>query len=330
MEHGVGLHEKEMIMAKKKTGSSQAPRKSSSSTPPPLPSSMDRRGFEKTLADLARLMSEQNFQSIDEANAFLQQYMSGGGIPPQRPRTPLEEAQDIMYDAWQATGRRRVDLARKALAVSPDCADAYVLLAEETARSLVEARTLYEEGVKAGERALGQARFEEDAGHFWGITDTRPYMRARKGLADTLWALGQHHEAMAHYQELLRLNPGDNQGIRYVLAQCLLAEGEDTALDKLLDQYKDDASADWAYTRALSRFRREGGSRRANTAAKAALRANAYVPLYLAGIKKLPRRLPDYVGLGDENEAVSYAAASISIWRKTEGAIEWLLANMPQ
>ena len=97
------LHEKEMIMAKRKTGSSKAPHKPSSSTPPPLPPSMDRRGFEKTLADLALLMSEQNFESIDEANAFLQQYMMAGGIPPQRARTPLEEAQDIMYEAWQAT-----------------------------------------------------------------------------------------------------------------------------------------------------------------------------------------------------------------------------------
>ena len=49
--------------------------------------------------------------------------------------------------------RRRVDLARKGLSISHDCADAYVLPAEETARSLVEARILYEEGVKAGERA---------------------------------------------------------------------------------------------------------------------------------------------------------------------------------
>ena len=54
------------------------------------------------------------------------------------------------------------------------------------------------------------------------------------------------------------------------------------------------------------------------------------MPLYLAGIKKLPRRLPDYTGLGDENGAVSYVAASVGICRKTEGAVKWLLSNMPQ
>ncbi len=45
-------------------------------------------------------------------------------------------AQEIMYDAWdQSSPRARVALARKALAVSPLCADAYVLLAEEEGKS---------------------------------------------------------------------------------------------------------------------------------------------------------------------------------------------------
>ena len=40
-----------------------------------------------------------------------------------------------MYEAWeQTTSRSRIALARKALGISPLCADAYVLLAEEAAR----------------------------------------------------------------------------------------------------------------------------------------------------------------------------------------------------
>lgn len=62
----------------------------------------------------------------------------------------LATAQDIMYEAWEAQGARRVALARKARQVSHDCADAYVLLAEETARSLTKARDLYAQGVAAG------------------------------------------------------------------------------------------------------------------------------------------------------------------------------------
>ncbi len=83
---------------------------------------------------------------------------------------------------------RRVDLARQALTISPDCADAYLLLAEEAASSLEEARELLERGVAAGERALGPEPFEEDVGYFWGILETRPYMRPGRARRDALGA----------------------------------------------------------------------------------------------------------------------------------------------
>src|ERR1019366_10094028 len=50
------------------------------------------------------------------------------------------KAQEVMYDAWDQTSpRARVALAHKALAISPLCADAYVLLAEQEAKSAEEA-----------------------------------------------------------------------------------------------------------------------------------------------------------------------------------------------
>lgn len=147
--------------------------------------------MEKVMSDIGRLLSEREFASVEEANAFLQKTLASGGPPPSLPHTPLEEAQDLMHEAWGSTGKRRLELARRALEISKECADAYVLLAEEVARSLQEAKDLYEQGVKAGERALGSQAFEEEAGHFWGILETRPYMRARAGLACCLWLLGE-------------------------------------------------------------------------------------------------------------------------------------------
>ena len=124
------------------------------------------------------------------------------------------KAQDVMYEAWERnTSRSRIALARKALGISPLCADAYVLLAEE-AQSIEEARDLYTKGVEAGELALGPQGFEEYAGHFWGFLETRPYMRARAGLASTLVQLGDIEGALTHYRDMLELNPNGNQGIR--------------------------------------------------------------------------------------------------------------------
>ena len=109
--------------------------------------------------------------------------------------------------------------------ISPDCADAYVLLAEQ-AKSRKESLQLYEQAVAAGERAIGPDAFTGDVGHFWGLLETRPYMRAREGLAHTLWTLGRREEAAGHLLEMLRLNPGDNQGVRYTLASWLRHWGQ--------------------------------------------------------------------------------------------------------
>ncbi len=68
-------------------------------------------------------------------------------------------------------------------------------------------------------------------------------MRARQGLALSLWELGERRQAVHHYWEILRLNPNDNQGIRYLLATALLEEGEDEPLEELPARYEDDAAA---------------------------------------------------------------------------------------
>lgn len=317
-------------MASKKSGTSRkkstkkrSSKKGSSSKSAASPRFIDPRAMEKTLLDMGRLLEQQNFSSIDEANAFLQQFTHVDNIPRPTNLTPLEQAQDLMYEAWNATGKRRVALARQALEISPDCADAYVLLAEETARTPEEARDLYEQGMKAGERALGAEAFTEGAGDFWGVIETRPYMRAREGLAQSLWVLGERQQAIEHYTDMLRLNPNDNQGIRYVLATCLLKEGADEALGKLLAQYEDDAAAVWMYTRALWKFRQEGASEEANDTLVEAFEQNPFVPLYLTTIKELPNRRPAYIGFGDENEAAVYVVENAEAWLETPGAIEW-------
>ncbi len=310
-------------MARKKTGGSRPPTDAGD----PFPDLPDRRLMEQQMAQIGRLLQSRDFASIEEANAFIQQMLATGGIPEDVPQTPLDQAQELIYQALEATGKRRVTLARKALTLSPDCADAYVLLAEAT-RDPLEAKAHYEQGVEAGERALGPRPFKEDIGHFWGIMETRPYMRARQGLAEVLWVLGKRQDAIGHATDLLRLNPGDNQGIRYLLVNWLLSAGEDDALERLLTAYPDEGSAVWAYTKALWTFRRKGAGAGATRALKAALRTNPHVPFYLFGLRELPEELPGYIGMGDESEAVSYVAEAITNWIDSAGALDWFAGTM--
>jgi tetratricopeptide (TPR) repeat protein len=269
-----------------------------------VPGSMS---MERTMSELTRLLQGQV------------------GRSPQKGKDARLAAQELIYDAWEKPRKQdRVRLAEEALKIWPDCADAYNLLAEGKARSIAEARSYFEMGVGAGERALGRRAFEEDAGHFWGILETRPYMRARAGLAECLWRLGEEGDALAHYEDMLRLNPNDNQGIRDVLLTRLLKRGEQEKAGCLLEAYSEDGSANWLYSWALWLFREEGESPRANKALGEAVEQNRHVPAYLLGKKKVPKRLPDHVGWGDDSEAKVYAADAADLWRETDGARDWL------
>jgi tetratricopeptide (TPR) repeat protein len=235
-----------------------------------------------------------------------------------------EETADELADAaWQARGRRRILLARRALEIWPDCADAYVLLGRHAATPQ-EAHDLFAQGVAAGERSLGPEVLREDAGHFWGLVETRPYMQARLWLAESLRALGRGEEAVAHFEDMLRLNPGDNQGVRYLLANLLLELEWHDRLAELLDRYKDDDLADFSYTRALLAFRLEGDSIEALRLLRQALKSNAFVPHYLLGRKTLPLQAPAMFSPGRDDEAGGYAFEAIDLWRNTPGALEWL------
>ena len=242
--------------------------------------------------------------------------------------TPRSRAEALLHRAFEADDPDQVvALAREALGAWPDCADAYVLLAEQ-ARGPKEALELYAQGVAAGERDLGPDATKALAGEFWLFLPTRPYMRARHGLAQVLWALGRRDESVAHYQEMLRLNPNDNQGVRYNLAACLIETGRDAELADLLSRYHEDGSAGWSYSAALLAFRREGDTPHARKLLSAAKRGNKHVPGLLMGVETLPSRMPDSIVRGDQSEAVDYAVGFLNGWRSTPGAIAWLRRAM--
>lgn len=250
----------------------------------------------------------------------------GRGVAHYASDEALLRAQSLMYEAFEAPIPQGVALAYEALASSPDCADAYLFLAEVAAATAHEAFELLEHAVAAGERALGPEPFDEDVGYFWGLLETRPYMRARAALAETLWTLGRRPEAVAHQRDLLRLNPNDNQGIRYRQAEYLLSLELYDELDELFTTYEDDAAAAFTYTKALAAFRRQGDSPETQQLLAEARDLNPHVPAYLSGRKRLPARLPDYVGFGDTSEAIDYAAGARTYWESVPGALTWIAA----
>ena len=287
----------------------------------------DRRAHERVFADMQRYLRDHPPTSDADLEA-LNRVFAGRSLdePATQPRSPAERAQDLCFQAFDARGRRRVQLARQALELDPNCADAYVILAEQ-AGTLEDELRLYAEGIAAGQRALGTEVLTEAAGDFWSISDTRPYMRSRLGLAKTLVRAGRGDEAIEHYQELLRLNPNDNQGVRYGLLPELMKAGRDVEAAKLLKQY-DEESANWAYSQALLAFRLSGPSTAAQRELQRAMRLNRYVPELLASERMIPA--PPHYAIGSIEEAAYCAEELWPAYRATPGAVEWIAKESQQ
>lgn len=286
------------------------------------------RVAERESVRIARLLEGRAFESLEAVNAELER-LNRDDIPAEsstRELTPLERAQELAYDAMEAHGRLRIKRARQALAVSADCADAWVLLAEE-ASTPVAAVERYERAVLAGGAAIGADRFASLRGEFWGHLETRPYMRARLGLAQALKDLGRDDEALAHYRAMLELNPGDNQGVRYLLLAALLQRGLNDEAGALLTEHEGDPQALWPYGRLLWRFRVDGPTVRTRTALDAAVLANPYVVSYLLHPDSIPFHRPPHFALRSRQEAAYVAEALAGAFAATDGALEWLAAQ---
>ncbi|MFH0969065.1 MAG: hypothetical protein V1804_00990 [Patescibacteria group bacterium] len=77
----------------------------------------------------------------------------------------------------------------------------------------------------------------------WGELDNRPYLRAICNKAIYFHEEGKTDEAEKLYRLLLKLNPGDNQGVRYLLA-ALFAGKHPKITDKLME--KGNRLQDWS------------------------------------------------------------------------------------
>lgn len=282
--------------------------------------------MEQALRDIQRALQGQDFQSLEEANAFLSG-LAGSDMKKslkKAPLSPQEEAQELAWRAMEArTPKEAISFAQQALAKDPDCVDALVIVANAKARSPEDFIKGLQKAVAAGERSLGAQYFAENKGHFWGLIETRPYMRARHQLATMLLGAGRSREAILHFEALLDLNPNDNQGVRDMLLGCYLAVDNLDGARRLLSAYAEDVSAVFAWSRTLERFL-SGDLKGAERALKRARRDNRFVELFLGGKREPPQQLPDSYALGSEEEALFCLNSIGEAWVTHVEALVWL------
>lgn len=227
----------------------------------------------------------------------------------------------------EGADRRAMLLARRALEIWPDCAEAYVVLGDCT-QERAAAISLYLQGEAAGRRALGDL-LETEAGRLGEIREAAWYLTVLLRLSETLREIGHHEEAVFTLRELLRLDRLDGRRARYLLVDSLLHLDRGRELDELFARYRD-ASAFWTWPQALLAFRREGDSAAARELLRVAVRGNRFVPRALLEPAPVPAddvSLPRILPAGSHEEALYYAARGHALWEATPGALSWLGVN---
>ncbi|GAA5221995.1 tetratricopeptide repeat protein [Membranihabitans marinus] len=233
-------------------------------------------------------------------------------------------SQDLVREAYNETAEKGKILVKKALKLYPNNVDAYSYLAS-IEDDISKAIMLYKKAIQVGEIDLGKEMFIEDRGYFWGYVETRPYMRAKADLADCYYSIGEDEKAIAIYEEMLELNTMDNQGVRYMLSNLLLALDDLSKYESFTENMEDENCAVLNFNKALYGFKKWGNTLETKKWLSEANKNNPYVIDYLLGAKKMPDSPPLYIGIGDENEAIAYVNDAYEVWDETDGSFKWLI-----
>jgi tetratricopeptide (TPR) repeat protein len=237
-----------------------------------------------------------------------------------------EQAQELVWDAWEAETREKsIALAEKALKIFPGCTDAYNVLAiHETSEEKAAAH--YQKAIEAFRKNNGEQFFHENTGYLWGILEARPYMRAMQGYGRCLWDCGEKEAAAKVYQDMLELNPNDNQGVRYMLISWLLILEKYDEARALIKTYNDDAGLAISFGNLLLDIVEKKSKTTIAKSYREAVKFNPHAVPFILKKKRLPKNMPGMIEMGSTDEAASYMLGEYGkdLWNQYPSAIQAL------
>jgi len=202
------------------------------------------RETEKVFKEFHKYTGNKVFENEDEVNKamseFLEKYNAGLISKNNPSKMDADDYLDMAYDA--ETPEESLKYAKKALKEDRNCLDAKLLIIQSEGINETTKKQL-EDVIKGETKRLEKEGYfdDENIGHFYGILETRPYMRIRAAYIDLLVVLSKYRKAVSECEDLIRLNENDNLGMRDNL-MILYAMLEDLAGAKALcNKYKEDS-----------------------------------------------------------------------------------------
>lgn len=265
---------------------------------------MDNK-FNNMLQDF---LKNQNVQNLDEANEKLQEFIekyNKGEI--EYENTPLDDAYEILKKAENAKSEKEaIKLAKQAYEKSSECFDA-ILFQTDLEENGIKRMKLLNEGLEFEKNRLTKEKYfdKDNIGHFYGIFETRPYIRGLVTKAEYLLEEGKMRQAKDVCKEVLRLNENDNMGARYLLMAIYATLEEEKDILRLYKKYPEEDLEMIFPLFAL--YYKLGDDKKAREYLERINKCNSNFVKYFKGtIKQSEKVSPGYYSRGDSSEIFMY------------------------
>lgn len=157
--------------------------------------------------------------------------------------TDEEKAYDLYEQAMESYNPSEIrKLLKQALRLYPNFTDAKIeltFLIEDEFKRLKE----FEKLEKLEKEYLENEGYftEDNISHFYGILETRPYIRLVYSIASLYQEMGSYRKAIELYENIIELNKNDNMGARYSLMGLYAMLEEPEKMFAIIKRYPEDS-----------------------------------------------------------------------------------------
>lgn len=282
---------------------------------------------------LQDFLKNNNVENIDEANEKLQEFIkmyNSGEI--EYKNTPLDDAYEILEEAQYAKNEKEaIRLAKKAYEKSAECFDA-LLFQCDLEENGIKRMKLLNDGLEFEKNRLTKENYfdKENIGQFYGVFETRPYIRGLVTKIEYLLEEGKLRQACNICNEVLRLNNNDNLGARYLLMAIYGVLEEEKDMLELYKRYPEE-NLEMLFP-LFAIYYKSGNDKKALEHLNRIDKCNSnFVKFFKGTIKESKKVNPGYYSRGDSSEIFMYLERYdyllITMPRLHEYIIENLMKN---